>query len=216
MVSIPCRFNYLLSGLPARPWHHHLTQQIHQSNRGLYELLRDLLQPLLLASFTHPASVDANMNPLFASALVAGFPMMSLDRGTPLSAIWKRAELWGKHIHQTWWERTLTCDISISRANNEDSINTKGQQLLHCQVRQQTYKAFNSWACVRIYCPWGSLVWSCLVKPASHSCIQMGVRICPDNKPSSYFSLVITSIHGSKILDGKTNMSITKWDLEWS
>ena len=31
------------------------------------------------------------MYPLLASLVVAGLPMTSLDKGTPLAAIWKRA-----------------------------------------------------------------------------------------------------------------------------
>lgn len=33
------------------------------------------------------------MNPLLASPEVAGFPMTIFERGTPLAAIWKTAEL---------------------------------------------------------------------------------------------------------------------------
>jgi hypothetical protein len=38
------------------------------------------------------AKTDVEMNPLAASEAVAGFPITSLLNGTPLSAIWKRAD----------------------------------------------------------------------------------------------------------------------------
>lgn len=50
------------------------------------------LQPEFLAVARQLARVDVLMNPFEASPVVAGFPMTSLFNGTPLAAIWKRAE----------------------------------------------------------------------------------------------------------------------------
>lgn len=65
-------------------------QVSHVDIISIYE--RNALHPWFLACWTHPASVVVDMNPLLASPAVAGFPITSLERGTPLAAIWKRAD----------------------------------------------------------------------------------------------------------------------------
>lgn len=47
---------------------------------------------MFLAVLRQLARVEVLMNPFEASPVVAGFPMTSLLSGTPLAAIWKRAE----------------------------------------------------------------------------------------------------------------------------
>lgn len=49
------------------------------------------LHPFALACCRHEARVEVDMKPLLASLAVAGLPITSLERGTPLAAIWKRA-----------------------------------------------------------------------------------------------------------------------------
>jgi hypothetical protein len=51
----------------------------------------DSLHPWLLAVAKQPAKVAGAINPLLAALVVAGFPITSLESGTPLAAIWKRA-----------------------------------------------------------------------------------------------------------------------------
>jgi len=57
------------------------------------------LHPCFLAWFTHDAKVEVDMNPSLASPDVAGLPMTSLERGTPLAAIWKRDD-WGQVLDE--------------------------------------------------------------------------------------------------------------------
>ena len=50
---------------------------------------KNVLQPFALACCKQVARVEVDMNPLFASAVVAGLPMTILLNGTPPAAISK-------------------------------------------------------------------------------------------------------------------------------
>ena len=56
--------------------------------------LKDSLQSFCFACSKQSAKRDVDITPLSASEGLAGFPMTSLLNGTPLAAIWKRAD-WG-------------------------------------------------------------------------------------------------------------------------
>jgi len=84
----------LMIFVPARPRVHHLERKLVSQITTPVCKLKHSLQPFCFACSKQSAKRDVDITPLWASEVVPGFPMTSLLNGTPLAAIWKRAD-WG-------------------------------------------------------------------------------------------------------------------------